>query len=108
VIGLKREEAISVLKELLDNCKGLDGHSLELTDPSISTSGYQIIIKGILDQETKQHIQNTITKHQLTSQTGNMWKTKHSLNKTEPDTLIIYRTKTYAHAVGKPLSISKK
>ncbi len=92
-IALKREEAISVLKELLDTCKGLDGHGLELTAPNTPTSGYQIIIKGVLDQETKQHIQDIITKHLLTHQTGNIWKTKRSLNKIEPDTLIIYKPK---------------
>jgi hypothetical protein len=102
---LKREEAISVLKELLENCKGLDGHSLELTEPRIPASGYQIIIKGILDQETKQQIQKTITKHQLISQTGNMWKTKRSLNKTEPDTLILYRTNANPPTFGKPLTL---
>jgi len=90
---LKREEAISVLKGLLDNCAGLDGHGLELTAPNAPTSGYQIIIKGVLDEETKKHIQDTITKHQLTSQTGSIWKTKRSPNKTEPDTLIIYKAK---------------
>jgi hypothetical protein len=93
VTGLKREEAISVLKELLDNCIGLDEHNIELTKPSTPNPGYQIIIKGILDQETKQYIQKILAKHQLTSQIGNIWKTKHSLNKTEPDTIIIFRTK---------------
>ena len=96
---MKREEAISVLKELLGNCIGLDGHSLELAPPNAPTpmkDCYQIIIKGVLDQETKQHIQEIITEHKLASQTGNMWKTKHSINKTEPDTLIIYKPKTLA------------
>ena len=91
MIGLEREEAILVLKELLDICMGLDGHGLELTTPNALTSGYQIIIKGILDAETKIDIQETLTKHQLTFQAGNMWKTKRSLNKTDPDTLIIYK-----------------
>jgi hypothetical protein len=90
---LEREEAITVLKELLDNSPGLDGHGLELTVPTEPTSGYQIIIKGTLDEKTKQLIQNILSKHQLTSQTGNLWKTKRSLNKTEPDTLIIYKPK---------------
>jgi hypothetical protein len=90
---LDREEAIAVLKELLDNSPGLDGHGLELTAPTEPTFGYQIIIKGTLDDETKQHIQEILSKHQLTSQTGNLWKTKRSLNKTEPDTLIIYKPK---------------
>lgn len=91
---MKREEAISVLKELLDNCLGLDGHSLELASPSASTStagGYQIIIKPALDEETQKRIQTILTKHQLSYQTGSMWRTKWSINKTEPDTLIIYK-----------------
>ena len=107
-IVLKREEAISVLKELLDNCTGLDGHGLELTASNAPTSGYQIIIKGILNEETKKHIQDTVSKHQLTYQTGSIWKTKHSPNKTEPDTLIIYRPKNTALNAGKPLPVSKK
>jgi hypothetical protein len=90
---LKRDEAISVLKELLDNCAGLDGRGLELIASSALTSGYQIIVKGVLDEETKQRINVILTKHQLNSQMGNLWKTKHSLNKTEPDTLIIFKTK---------------
>ena len=92
-IILEREEAVTILKELLDNSLGLDGHSLELTAPTEPTFGYQIIIKGTIDEETKQHIQKILSNHQLTSQTGNLWKTKRSLNKTEPDTLIIYKPK---------------
>ena len=91
---MRREEAISVLKELLDNCTGLDGHYFELAPPSAPTStkeGYQIIIKATLGQETKKCIQDILTKHQLTYQTGSMWKTKRSINKTDPDTFIIYK-----------------
>lgn len=88
---MKREVAISVLKELLDNCTGLDEHSLELTAPNAPKSGYQIILKGILDEETKKRIQNILLKHQLNCQMGSFWKTKWSPNKTESDTLIIYR-----------------
>jgi hypothetical protein len=90
---VKREEAVSVLKELLDNCRSLDGHSLELASPNAPTSGYQIIIKGALDEETKNQIQDISKKHQLSIQVGSLWKTKRSLNKTEPDTYIIYRPK---------------
>ena len=90
-IVLKRDEAISVLKELLDNCTGLDGHGLELITSNALTSGYQIVVKGVLDEETKQRIDVILTKHQLTSQMGNLWKTKHSLNKAEPDTLILFK-----------------
>lgn len=103
---MKREEAISVLKELLDNCKGLDGHYLELAPPNASTSmvgGYQIIIKTALDEETKKRIQDILLKYQLTYQTGSMWKTKRSINKTDPDTFIIYRPKNNTLAVGNPL-----
>lgn len=90
---MKREEAISVLKELLDNCSGLDGHYLELAPPVTpsSTGGYQIIITKALDEKTKNSMQAILTKHQLAHQSGTMWKTKHTMNKTEPDTFIIYR-----------------
>jgi len=88
---LKRDEAISVLKELLDTCIGLDGHGLELIGSNAPLPGYQIIIKGVLDEETKQQINVILTKHQLKNQMGNLWKTKHSLNKTEPDTLVIFK-----------------
>jgi hypothetical protein len=91
---LRREEAISVLKELLDTCASLDGYYFELSPPIAPKStneGYQIIIKGAFDQETQKCIQEMLTKHQLTSQIGSMWKTKHSINKTDPDTFIIYK-----------------
>ena len=91
---MKREEAISVLKELLDNCMGLDGHYFELAPPNVGTStkgGYQIIIKVALDQETKKCVQDILMKHQLAYQIGSMWKTKRSINKTDPDTFIIYK-----------------
>ena len=91
---MRREKAISVLKELLDNCTGLDGHYFELSPANTPTStkeGYQIIIKTALDQETKNCIQDILIKHQLTYQIGSMWKTKRSINKTDPDTLIIYK-----------------
>jgi hypothetical protein len=93
-IGLKRVEAIAVLNELLGSCLGLDGCRLELTSFSAPTAGYQIIIKGVLDGETKQHIKTTLAKHKLCCQTGSLWKTKRSPNKTEPDTLIIYKPKS--------------
>ncbi len=91
---MRREEAISVLKELLDNCTGLDGHYLELAPPSTPTStneGYQIIIRTALDQETEKCIQDILIKHKLTYQIGSMWKTKRSINKTDLDTFIIYK-----------------
>jgi hypothetical protein len=105
-IVLKRQEAICVLKELIDTCKGLDGHPLELALPNAPTStegGYQIIIKGALDEETRKQIQDILKKHQLAFQAGSMWRTKHSLNKTEPDTFIIYKPKNTLITVDKPL-----
>ena len=100
---MKREEAISVLKELLDNCNGLDGNYLELSSSNASSStmgGYQITIKTALDEKTKKRIQEILMKHQLTYQAGNMWKTKRSINKTEPDTYIIYKPKNNPHAAA--------
>jgi hypothetical protein len=91
---LKREEAIEVLKELLDKCNCLDGHLVEIAppiDPQSTGEGYQIIIRGTLDGETQRHIKDITIQHQLISQVGSLWKTKRSLNKSEPDTLIIYR-----------------
>jgi hypothetical protein len=88
---LKRSEAVLVLKELLDKCKCLDGHAVELVPPATSTEGYQIIIKGVIEGETMRHINDILVEHQLTSQVGSMWKTKWSTNKNEPDTLVIYR-----------------
>ena len=101
---MKREEAVSVLKELLDNCNGLDGHSLELAPPNAPTpmmDGYQTIIRKVLDEKTKNCIQGILIKHQLTYQTGSMWKTKRSIDR-EPDTFIIYKPKNNGLAVGKP------
>ncbi len=102
-IILKREEAISVLKELLDNCKGLDGHYLELTSPSALAStegGYQIIVGKALDEKTRNCIQSILVKRQLTYQSGNLWKTKRTKAK-EPDTLIIYKPKDKIPAISK-------
>lgn len=97
VTVLKRAEAITVLKELLEKCNCLDGHLVEIAPPiasKVATEGYQIIIKGAIDGETQRHIKDIIVQHQLVSQAGSLWKTKRSLNKTEPDTLIIYREKS--------------
>jgi len=93
---LKRKEAIVVLKELLDYCEGLDEHSLELASSNSNraeSGGYQIIIRGTLDEESKRQIQNIITKHQLSWQVGSMWRTRQSANRASPDTFIVYRSK---------------
>ncbi len=90
---MKREEAITIIKELLDACSGLDGHPVELappTTPLASGEGYQIIIRGILDAATRNGVEATAAQHQLALQVGSMWKTKRTLSQ-EPDTLILYR-----------------
>lgn len=95
---LKRDKAILVLKELLETCVGLDGQYLELSAPCRSTKilgGYQIVIHATLDKKTKDQIEKILTKHQLTHQEGNLWKTKHG--KTEPDTFIIFKTTPKNH-----------
>ena len=93
---MKRDEATLVIKELLDNCRGLDGHSLTLTLANASSAavgGYQIVIGGSLDEETKRRIQTLAVQHQLACQIGSLWRTKRSINR-EPDTLVIYKAKT--------------
>ncbi len=91
---MKRPEAVSLLKELIDSCGGLDGHPLELAPPATTKAeGYQIIIRAPLDQETKTCIQAILAKYGLAYQTGSMWKTRRTLNQ-EPDTFIIYKPKT--------------
>jgi hypothetical protein len=93
-IVLRRDEAIVVVKELLDNLRGLDGHPLTLTSPTAG-GGYQIIVGGSLDEETRKRIQTIAAQHQLACQIGSLWRTKRSINK-EPDTLVIYKPKTQA------------
>lgn len=88
---MKREEAILVLKELLDGCAGLDGCGLELTPSTSMLGSYQIIIRGMLDETTKNGVKAIAAQHQLTCQIGNFWPTKRTINKTEPDILIIYK-----------------
>jgi hypothetical protein len=92
---LKRNEAITVLKELLECCEGLDGHILQLEAPFSSSedSGYQIIIKLAIDEKTQKCILEILANHNLSYQAGNIWKTKHSINKVGSDTFIIYRHK---------------
>jgi hypothetical protein len=66
---LKREEAILVLKELFEKCTTLDGHYLELLPPEASTmmsGGYQIVIKTVLDEYTRNCMQDVLMKYHLT------------------------------------------
>jgi hypothetical protein len=91
VIGLKREDAVTVLKELIDNCPGLDGHALEIVPPNSPDGGYQIFIIKALDEATKKSVIKIVNGHELAYQSGSMWKTRRSA--TEPDTFIIYSPK---------------
>jgi hypothetical protein len=82
VYSLKREEAISVLKELFEKCTFLDGHYLSLTPPAYAnllSKGYQIVIKCSLDEETRTCMQDILMKNGLT------------IKVKEEDTFIIYR-----------------
>ena len=66
---MKREEAILVLKELFEKCTTLDGHYLELIPPNASammSGGYQIQIKTVLDEETRNCMQDVLVKYHLT------------------------------------------
>ena len=66
---MKREEAILVLKELFEKCTTLDGHYLELIPPNASTmmsGGYQIQIKTVLDEETRNCMQDVLVNYHLT------------------------------------------
>ncbi len=89
---LNRQEAIAVVKELLEGCLGLDGRTVSLEPPPIMQGGYQIVIRGILAEKSRAQIQAITAKHQLAIQTGNIWKTRHTL-KEQPDTIIIYKPK---------------
>ncbi len=88
-----------MVKELLDNCLGIDGRSMEVAPPSPAIAsnmdGYQINVRGAIDEVTKEQIQETAAKHQLSIQIGNFWRTKRTINKPEPDILIIYKPKNH-------------
>lgn len=94
---MNREEAIMILKMLLEGCVGLDCHTFELVPTNLSGTKpdrYQIIIRGPLEEETNKKIQKMLTKQQLYWQIGNIWKTRRSVKKLESDTLIIYKAKS--------------
>ena len=82
MLSLKREEAISVLKELFEKCTFLDGHYLALMPAGytgLMTKGFQIVIKCTLDEETRTCMQDILMKNGLT------------IKVKEADTFIIYR-----------------
>jgi hypothetical protein len=81
-VFLKREEAIIVLKELFEKCTTLDGHYLEILPPNASSSmssGYQVVIKTALDEETRNCMQDVLIKYHLT------------IKVLDPETFVIYK-----------------
>ena len=83
MLSLKREEAISVLKELFEKCTSLDGHYLALMPDGYAgllSTGYQILINTSLDEETRNCMQDILIKYKLT------------IKIQEPSTFIIYRS----------------
>lgn len=95
VFNLKRDEATTVLKELIDSCPGLDGHPLELTPPATAAAqkgeGYQIFIIKTLDEQTKKCVIDIVTHRKLSYQSGSLWKKRCGVK--EPDTFIIFKQK---------------
>ncbi len=80
--SLKREEAISVIKELFEKCTFLDGHYLALMEAGyagLMTKGYQILIKTPIDEQTRNCMQDILMKYKLT------------IKVQEEDAFIIYR-----------------
>lgn len=66
---LKREEALSVLKELFEKCTFLDGHYLALIPAGYAgliTKGYKIMVKTPLDEGARNCMQDILTKYKLT------------------------------------------
>jgi hypothetical protein len=65
---MKRNEAITCLKEITNTCTNMSLDSITLfnskpDDPQ--STGYQMHIKTVLDNETKQRLQNIAKKHSL-------------------------------------------
>ena len=65
---MKRDEAISTMKELLENCGKLDNIFMCLTPPSTSPpiqQGYQIHLRIAMDGETEECVKKITQKHSL-------------------------------------------
>ena len=65
---MNRHEAVTFLKEITNSCANMSPDSVTLfhskmDDPN--SMGYQVHIKTILDNETKQQIRNIVEKHSL-------------------------------------------
>jgi hypothetical protein len=65
---MKREEAVTYLKEITRVCENLSPHAITLTSsrPADALSaGYQVRIKTELDEESKRQIQVIVEKNNL-------------------------------------------
>ncbi|MCW4024833.1 MAG: hypothetical protein NWF01_07355 [Candidatus Bathyarchaeota archaeon] len=88
---MKRNEAIALIKELLEGCAGLDGQNLQLVAPVSALGGYQVMLSGNFEEQTIECIKALASKHGFACQLGNIWKTKRGDNL--PNTLIVYKPK---------------
>jgi hypothetical protein len=79
---MKREEAVTCLKEITAFCTNMSPNAVTLTDSTQSSLsvGYQVKIKTVLDVETKQQVQEIAKKYNL------------ALKESEEE-IIIYRPK---------------
>jgi hypothetical protein len=70
---MKREEAVTCLKEITCSCANMSPNAVTLTDPKLNDPlavGYQVKIKTILDSETKQQVQQIAKKYNLALKEG--------------------------------------
>lgn len=65
---MKRHEAVTCLKEINDSCSGMSPDAVALVnsrpDDPLST-GCQVHIRAVLDNQTKQQVRNIAQKHSL-------------------------------------------
>ncbi len=63
---MKREEAISLMNELMQNCPKLNSIFLCLVPPSESKfGGYQVHLRISMDEETRRSVTDVVEKHGL-------------------------------------------
>jgi hypothetical protein len=82
-VFLNREEAMSLLKELNLSCDGLGEHGVMLMPPNaddVLSHGYQLHIRGSIDNEMLVCIRPLLEKYKLTM-----------VNEPEKRLLVIYR-----------------
>jgi hypothetical protein len=68
ICGMKRHEAVTCLKEITITCTNMSPDAVALFDSrpdDPDSTGYQVHIKAVLDNETKQRLQNIAEKHSL-------------------------------------------